>query len=90
MTRQLVHTSQFKRDFRKRIQSAKSEAALADVLRRLVSGDAFDARHRDHRLRGGLSGIRDCHVLPDLLLLYEIEGNTVILRRLGTHSDLFG
>jgi mRNA interferase YafQ len=90
MTRQLVRTSQFKRDYRNRILSAKAETALADVLGRLLAGTAFDPRHRDHPLQGGWSGVCDCHVLPDLLLLYEIQGNLVIPRRLGSHSDLFG
>jgi mRNA interferase YafQ len=90
MTRQLVHTSQFKRDYRKRILSAKAEAALTDVLGRLLTSAAFEPRHRDHPLQGSWSGVRDCHALPDLLLLYEIQGNLVILRRLGTHSEIFG
>lgn len=90
MTRQLVHTSQFKRDYRKRILSPKAETALADVLARLLAGTGFEPRHRDHALKGSLTGVRDCHVLPDLLLLYEVQGQLVILRRLGTHSDLFG
>lgn len=90
MTRQLVRTSQFKRDYRKRIQSARSEAALIDVLDRLLRGDPFKPYHRDHPLKGAWTGVRDCHVLPDLLLLYEIRGALVVLRRLGTHSDLFG
>ena len=63
---------------------------MTDVLGRLLSGAAFEAHHRDHPLKGALAGIRDCHVQPDLLLLYEINGDLVILRRLGTHSDLFG
>lgn len=90
MTRQLVRTSQFKRDYRKRILSPKAEAALSDVLGRLLAGTPFEPRHRDHPLKGSFVGVRDCHVLPDLLLLYQVEGNLVILRRLGTHSDLFG
>jgi mRNA interferase YafQ len=90
MTRQLVRTSQFKRDYRKRILSPKAETALTDVLGRLLAGAPFEPRHRDHALKGNFSGVRDCHVLPDLLLLYQIEGDLVILRRLGTHSDLFG
>jgi mRNA interferase YafQ len=68
----------------------KAEAALADVLDRLLTGAACEPRHRDHPLQGSLAGVRDCHVLPDLLLLYEIQGNLVILRRLGTHSEIFG
>ena len=90
MTREFVHTSQFRRDFRKRILSSKAEAALADVLNRLHTGEPFEPHHRDHPLKGRWTGVRDCHVQPDLLLLYELRGNLVILRRLGTHSDLFG
>jgi len=90
MTRQLVRTSQFKRDYRKRIRSPKAETALVDVLGRLMTGASFEPRHRDHPLKGSFSGVRDCHVLPDLLLLYQVEGDLIILRRLGTHSDLFG
>jgi mRNA interferase YafQ len=64
MNRQLVRTSQFKRDYRRRILSAKVEAALAEVLGRLLAGAALDPRHRDHPLHGALSGVRDCHVCP--------------------------
>ena len=90
MTRQLVPTPQFRRDFRKRIQSTRAESALRDVLDRLLKGMPFEPRYRDHPLKGTLAGVRDCHVLPDLLLLYQIDGQQVILRRLGSHSDLFG
>ncbi len=90
MTRQLVSTSQFKRDYRKRILSPKAESALTDVLDRLLTGTPLESRHHDHPLKGAFSGVRDCHVMPDLLLLYQISGNQIILRRLGTHSDLFG
>ena len=90
MTRRLVRTSQFKRDYRRRILSPKAEAALVDMLDRLLTGAAFEPHHRDHPLKGSWVGVRDCHVLPDLLLLYEIRGDLVVLRRLGTHSDLFG
>ncbi len=87
--RRLVRASQFKRDFKKRILNAADEAALAEVLDRLVASAPFEPRHRDHPLKGTRDRIRDCHVKPDLVLLYQIEGDVVILRRLGTHSDLF-
>jgi mRNA interferase YafQ len=90
MIRQLVRTSQFKRDYRKRVLFPKAEAAVTDVLHRLHTGAAFEPHHRDHSLKGAWAGVRDCHVQPDLLLLYEIQGDTVVLRRPGTHSDLFG
>ena len=87
--RKLVRTSQFKRDFTKRILNAADETALEDVLGRLVLGLPFEPHHRDHPLKNSRNRVRDCHVKPDLVLLYELEGNEVRLRRLGTHSDLF-
>jgi mRNA interferase YafQ len=90
MTRDFVYTTQFKRDYRRRILTAKTETVLAEVLGRLHAGAPFDPRHRDHPLKGRWAGVRDCHVQPDLLLFYELRGNLVILRRLGSHSDPFG
>lgn len=87
--RRLVFTSQFKRDFKKRILNAADHAALEDVLGRLINSSSFEPRHRDHPLKNSRNRVRDCHVKPDLILLYQIEGDEVILRRLGTHSDLF-
>jgi mRNA interferase YafQ len=87
--RKLVRTSQFKRDFKKRILNPADEAALEDVLQRLLSGAPFEPRHRDHLLKNSRGRVRDCHVKPDLILLYEAQGDEVRLRRLGTHSDLF-
>ncbi len=87
--RRLVRTSQFKRDYKKRILDAADEEALVDVLRRLTTGAPFEARHREHPLKNSRNRVRDCHVKPDLVLLYELDGDEVRLRRLGTHSDLF-
>ena len=87
--RELVRTSQFKRDFKKRILNVADEAALENVLQRLILGLPFEPRHRDHPLKNSRNRVRDCHVKPDLVLLYEVEGEEVRLRRLGTHSDLF-
>jgi mRNA interferase YafQ len=50
-------------------------------------------KHRDHELSGQFGGVRECHVEPDWLLIYEAEGDVMsgILKliRTGTHSDLF-
>lgn len=48
-------------------------------------------KHHDHELKGNWVGFRECHVKPDLLLIYEKTDDVVIqLVRLGTHSELFG
>ena len=46
----------------------------------------------DHPLKGKLAGLRDCHVEPDLILLYRVVHDQLqlICVRIGTHADLFG
>lgn len=51
----------------------------------------LDINYRDHALTGNYIGFRECHILPDWLLIYKIEANTLTLAltRTGSHSDLF-
>ena len=51
----------------------------------------MDARYRDHDLSGNYKGTRECHIEPDWLLIYTVDGGQLILvaARTGTHSDLF-
>ncbi|ETD68705.1 translation repressor RelE [Pelistega indica] len=46
-------------------------------------------KYKDHPLKGQFKDFRDCHVKPDLVLIYKVEGDTVVLYRLNTHSELF-
>jgi mRNA interferase YafQ len=80
--REIKHTSQFKRDYKKRAH----EKGLSDLLSK---GHPLDARFRDHPLKGGYAGCRECHLKPDLLLIYIQTDDELALVRLGSHSDLF-
>jgi mRNA interferase YafQ len=62
---------------------------LKHVVLVLVSGDALDARYRDHALVGSWQGSRDCHIEPDWLLIYRKETEQLFLERTGSHSELF-
>jgi len=55
-------------------------------------GNALPPENRDHDLTGNWRGHRECHIQPDWLLIYRIEGDVLVLTlsRTGTHSDLFG
>jgi mRNA interferase YafQ len=55
----------------------------------LVADEALPERNRDHALGGDWKGFRDCHIKPDLVLIYEKSPNTLSLARLGSHSELF-
>ena len=59
---------------------------------KLANGEPLDDKHHDHALSGDWIGHRECHILPDWLLVYRIEDDVLVLTltRTGTHSDLFG
>ena len=92
--RTIERSTQFKRDFKRESKGRHAAALNADLiplLRALANDEALDARYRDHALSGTWSGYRDCHVKPDLVLIYrKPDAVTLRLARLGSHSEVFG
>ena len=88
----LAVTAQFRRDYKLAKKLGLKMEALAEVVTLLAKGEALPEKNRDHSLSGNWIGHRECHVLPDWLLIYRIEENVLVLTltRTGTHSDLFG
>lgn len=67
------------------------DSLLSAVLERLVSNMVLPESNRDHALSGDWAGYRECHVKPDLLLIYrKVDEAALRLARLGSHSELFG
>jgi mRNA interferase YafQ len=64
-------------------------AKLREIILLLVEGTPLPPRYKDHPLVGNWKDCRDCHIDPDWLLIYRVDGNAVYLVRTGTHSDLF-
>jgi len=87
--RNFSRSSQFKRDVKRLERRGKNLGSLRIVLGLLVEGKPLPAEYKDHPLRGEFAGSRDCHVEPDWVLIYTIDGNDVRFERTGTHSDLF-
>ena len=73
------YTTSFKKDYKRAIKRGLKIEPLPD-------------KNRDHDLSGDWAGHRECHILPDWLLVYRIEDDVLVLTlaRTGTHSDLFG
>ena len=89
--RDIVWTSQFKRDY-KLAERRKFDILLLDeVIRILAAGEELPEKYRDHPLTGNWRGHREFHILSDWLFIYRINGNDLILvlARTGTHSDLY-
>jgi mRNA interferase YafQ len=86
---QLVHKSQFKKDFKKLRSAGRDLTKLADTIRLLQGMHPLPGAMRDHQLSGNYGGHRECHLAPDWLLIYRIEGDCLVLVRTGSHSELF-
>jgi len=84
-----IRGAQFRRDVKLAQKRGKDMAKLREVILLLIEGKPLPARHKDHSLGGEWSHHRDCHIEPDWLLIYKVDGDDLYLVRTGTHSDLF-
>lgn len=84
-------TTAFKKDYKRAIKRGLKVELLEQVVSALAMGETLPEEHRDHALSGDWDGHRECHILPDWLLIYRIEDNVLVLTmaRTGSHSDLF-
>ena len=92
--RTIDRSTAFKRDYKREAKGqhrATLDANLIPVLMALANDKPLEHRHRDHDLSGEWAGYRDCHVKPDLVLIYrKPDADILRLARLGSHSELFG
>lgn len=88
----LITTGQFRRDYKRIKKRGYDTKLLEEVIGTLLAEQVLAERYRDHLLSGNYTGFRECHILPDWLLIYAIDQGKLILTasRTGTHSDLFG
>lgn len=91
--RTIEWTSAFKRDY-KRIKATPRyrdiDTLLPETVQQLADDKPLPEKHRDHGLGGNWKDHRECHLKPDLLLIYKKpEEKTLRLVRMGSHSELF-
>lgn len=86
---QIFRTSSFKKDYKK--LSQKNKDLLKEVLIKLANNETLEEKYRDHKLIGNYLGCKECHIKPDLLLIYRIENQILELSliRVSKHSELF-
>lgn len=89
--REILLSSRFKKDLKLIIKRGYDLNLLDTVVEKLANDIPLEEKHRDHGLTGNYAGFRECHVLPDWLLIYRVDDTELILflSRTGTHSDLF-
>lgn len=86
-------TSGYRKSFKKLARSgAFSIKEIENVVDVLASGKPLNKKYKDHQLKGEYKDYRECHVFSDLLLMYKIENEelVLILIDIGSHSQLFG
>jgi len=87
--RRPVRTHRFKKDVALARRRGKDLGKLRRMLEKLIAEEPLSDLHRDHLLIGDDVGRSECHVEPDWLLLYKLEGEDIIFERTGPHADLF-
>ena len=90
--RTINQSSQFKRDLKREAKGPHRQALQRDfvtIVSRLANDQPLAEKHRDYALTGDWKDHRDCHIKPDLVLIYRTLDDTVLqLVRLGSHSEL--
>ena len=85
----LARTKKFKRSFKKLRLKDSDEAIYIDVVSKLLNGSPLGKKYKDHFLKGNPEQYKECHLKPDLLLIYRVYKDEVQLIDIGPHSDLF-
>jgi mRNA interferase YafQ len=90
--RRIERTGQFKRDYKREARGphrATLDTALIGIVHALANDQQLADRHRDHPLGGDWKDHRDCHIRPDLVMIYrKPDAQRLQLIRLGSHSEL--
>lgn len=91
MKYEIKFTNQFKKDLKHAKKQNKELSKLFKVIELLAQGISLEAKYQDHGLTGNYKGVRECHIEPDWLLVYECRNEVLVLMlyRLRTHSELF-
>lgn len=91
MKYEIQPTNKFKKDLRLCKSRGYHINLITEIIKKLSNAEQLEEKYKDHELSGNWSGYRECHIQPDWLLIYKMDGKEMILylTRTGTHSDLF-
>ena len=87
--RRIAQRKQFRADLKRQKRHGKDIEELIVAVQLLVEQGELPAGYRPHKLSGEWSGVGECHIEPDWLLIYAVTDAEVLLTRTGTHADLF-
>lgn len=90
--RKIDQENTFKKDYKRELRGKYRDVLLSEfskIIQTLAEDKNLEDRLRDHALVGEWRGHRDCHIRPDLILIYKKTPGLLALTRLGSHSELF-
>ncbi|EKH9391087.1 type II toxin-antitoxin system YafQ family toxin [Campylobacter jejuni] len=85
----IKYSSKFKKHYKK--LNTKEQQEAREIIERLANDEPLEPKYKDHALKGDFVGFRECHIKPDLLLIYQKQDDKIILYcfDIGSHSELF-
>ena len=88
---EVVLSNRFRKDLKLAAKRGLRLDELNAIVEQLAAGQTLPERNRDHALTGDYIGFRECHIRPDWLLVYRVDGDALerFLFRTGTHTHLF-
>lgn len=91
MKYEVQYSNEFKKGLKKLKNDKISLNLVRNIIKKLANNEILEPKYKDHKLIGKYMGFIECHIKPDLLLIYKKENKTLILMciALGSHSDLF-
>ena len=86
---EIEYSKSLKKAFKKLNESEKN--LTKDIIQQLANNEELASKYKDHALIGSYKGFRECHVKPDLLLIYKKQNEILLLTcvEIGSHSELF-
>lgn len=85
----IIYTKSYKKSLKK--LDSVAVGMVGEVIDMLARGEVLAPRYKDHQLKGHYEHFRECHIKPDLLLIYKKDDDTLILQAInvGSHSEVF-
>ena len=92
---ELAFGKSFRKSIKRLVQSKDSDVIkerMTVIIEGLRQGKILEPKYKDHALHGAFVGYKECHIKPDVLLLYEIDEQMLMITlvNIGSHSELFG
>ncbi|ECL7558376.1 type II toxin-antitoxin system YafQ family toxin [Campylobacter jejuni] len=83
----------YSKEFKKAIKKLnnKDREIVFEIIKKLSNNEILERKYKDHKLQGEFKDYRECHVKPDLLLIYQKQNDKLVLTciSVGSHSEIF-